>query len=1203
MKKLLSLTLALFLALGNLSPIAMAEAVDTTIVPDENITEGENNTNPVPEAGETGTTTNPDGETNPTPVPMLLSDGNTDDNNKPAAKEIIYSATELGDDADNGYLAIEFNTHIDPVYKKDGVTYKYPVDFDDHEFFYIYVPIDYAGEDFCIDKIAANEEFKEAFNAALAQAKEDGKIDPDYEADIKSWKFAEDTDVENGKTNEEELLEKAIPNACYTYAGFVTLMKSLTGLHEEVFEDGDDDTDPDVDVTLNLTYNPQGKLTVMKSVEGPDPFDTSHTYDIKLTITSNKPLDQIKGNNAEITLDNTNSYTFTLHDGEAEEFTGIPSDAKYTVTELSTGYFTTGYVVGETSVEKVENVALTTSGFVKVTNTYKAPQAVTGINLKLKKNLIGDNSVVEKFTIAVTSVTATDRWERNPKDFSPMSPAVESGNVSIVPLGKFTEAGVYTYKIKEEVPDGAVNGFLNGIQYDTKEHKIVITVDYKVENGVYNGELYVKSVTDENGNPINMNGNDIPFTITNTKYAPVTLDGETNLVVTKNLEGREWINDDKYEFTIEASENNPAIVAVPEKITIDSASADHKNHFADIIFNVAGEYTFTVKEVKGNLGGIAYDKTAKTITVVVTDNGEGKLTAKRTDKTELIFNNKYSPSDLVIIPTRKPDEEGMIGIALEKIIENSEWRDGYKFDFKIEPLDGAPAPTETVCTVTGPNQQFDFGILTIKADDMGGAKEKSFRYKVTEVIPEEPIPGITYTTEPVTFVVKVRDNGEGFLIAEGHILNESDNTNTGKFVNKYSAKPVTLTGETAITATKKLTGRDWTADDSFEFTLKSTEVPEGVEFSYESKKNATRGNEKVVFNDITFNTTGTYKFLLSETVVKNIGIEYPETVEIVVEVTDEGKGQLVAKIAEDKYNYELENMYSAEPAKLTGETGLHVKKILVGRPWEDNDKFEFKLEPIKDYGNDISINADKSTAFATKEKHEALEIGDITFNKAGTYEFKLYEVAGSEKYMHYDTAVRNITVSVNDNNKGNLEVTAVNGNKEFAAFEFENIFVEENLIYITKQVAKTTTDMAFDFDIVFTDLEGKNLSDDEVNFNWTKGEEKGKFTKAADTFKLADDETIVIELPENVRIKVTEKPYNHYEVTIKENGDELQGKEEILAGGEDAKYEVTNTYKNRRPDPKPRPDDDDDDDDDKKPTPRPYPIIRPIEIPSTGANI
>ena len=1194
MKKLLSLTLALFLALGNLSPIAMAEAVDTKIVPDENITEGENNTNPVPEAGEAPTEPAPEvGEapTEPAPmaapmmVPMALKEKKLPDGFQKNEDGVIHGvayktedgkevATDdtvkddyIGKDNLKNYIELEFNTHLTPE-TKDG-----HLDYEDNEFYYVFLPKNNPDATFCLENLPEN-----------GQNNKD-----DYEiSKTTPWGIAEDVDHDNAN---ETLIEISIDKKCVSYNDIKTIIEGNKELKDEVGDPSKDD-DIDIDVGPVLVYAPQGKLTVSKAAED-FPEGAQNTFKFNLVISgTDKSLKMVAVDGADKHefSGSDGKYTFTLKVGESVTIIGIPSDAKYEVTEEKNDKLYKADEVTKSGSIKDNNT-------VTFTNTFNDPAPVEAY-VEVEKVLEGTEWGNKTFEFEISDGSNGNHKLDLPE---PRKKRVTANNTKVTfgPIKLYDDNTFYIFNIKE------TEGTIPGVKYDTKEHKVLFSVKYATDaNGVYNGKLKVSfAKVDDNEVQLGEN-NTVSLTITNTYSAkPVDLDGIT---ISKTLEGREWKDTDNFKFNITSNPSDGVeIKTSPVEISNKGTKVNEKTYSDKLgaTFKKAGTYTLTVKEEKGNLGGITYDETAKTITVVVTDNGEGKLTAKRTDKTELIFNNKYSPSDLVIIPTRKPDEEGMIGIALEKIIENSEWRDGYKFDFKIEPLDGAPAPTETVCTVTGPNQQFDFGILTIKADDMGGAKEKSFRYKVTEVIPEEPIPGITYTTEPVTFVVKVRDNGEGFLIAEGHILNESDNTNTGKFVNKYSAKPVTLTGETAITATKKLTGRDWTADDSFEFTLKSTEVPEGVEFSYESKKNATRGNEKVVFNDITFNTTGTYKFLLSETVVKNIGIEYPETVEIVVEVTDEGKGQLVAKIAEDKYNYELENMYSAEPAKLTGETGLHVKKILVGRPWEDNDKFEFKLEPIKDYGNDISINADKSTAFATKEKHEALEIGDITFNKAGTYEFKLYEVAGSEKYMHYDTAVRNITVSVNDNNKGNLEVTAVNGNKEFAAFEFENIFVEENLIYITKQVAKTTTDMAFDFDIVFTDLEGKNLSDDEVNFNWTKGEEKGKFTKAADTFKLADDETIVIELPENVRIKVTEKPYNHYEVTIKENGDELQGKEEILAGGEDAKYEVTNTYKNRRPDPKPRPDDDDDDDDDKKPTPRPYPIIRPIEIPSTGANI
>ena len=66
-------------------------------------------------------------------------------------------------------------------------------------------------------------------------------------------------------------------------------------------------------------------------------------------------------------------------------------------------------------------------------------------------------------------------------------------------------------------------------------------------------------------------------------------------------------------------------------ITIKNDTADHQAAFGDITFKQAGTFKFTITEEQGGLGGIAYDTTPKTVTVKVTDQGDGTLQAEATE--------------------------------------------------------------------------------------------------------------------------------------------------------------------------------------------------------------------------------------------------------------------------------------------------------------------------------------------------------------------------------------------------------------------------------------------------------------------------------------------------------------------------------------------------------------------------------------------
>ena len=72
---------------------------------------------------------------------------------------------------------------------------------------------------------------------------------------------------------------------------------------------------------------------------------------------------------------------------------------------------------------------------------------------------------------------------------------------------------------------------------------------------------------------------------------------------------------------------------------------DGKIEFAAIEFDKIGVYTYTVTEVIGNDEDMTYDETVYTVTVTITDNGEGKLEASVTVSGDGVieFNNEYVP--------------------------------------------------------------------------------------------------------------------------------------------------------------------------------------------------------------------------------------------------------------------------------------------------------------------------------------------------------------------------------------------------------------------------------------------------------------------------------------------------------------------------------------------------------------------------------
>lgn len=236
--------------------------------------------------------------------------------------------------------------------------------------------------------------------------------------------------------------------------------------------------------------------------------------------------------------------------------------------------------------------------------------------------------------------------------------------------------------------------------------------------------------------------------------------------------------------------------------------------------------------------------------------------------------------------------------------------------------------------------------------------------------------------------------------------------------NTHKTWPGTLSGATNLTVTKNLTGRDWADDDSFAFKLKQTAgdasavtMPESTELTIGSKT----ADHKAAFGDITFSAAGEYEFTITEEKGNIAGVTYDENKNVVKVSVEEKDGKFVATVTEGA-NPTFTNTYAAQPATLS--TGVSVTKVLEGRDWKDDDSFKFTIAP-KDNAPAPSKGL---TAEATKNAR-TVSFGDFTFDKAGTYVYEVSEVKGSIGGVSYDDRKATVTITVDDNGKGQLVAT------------------------------------------------------------------------------------------------------------------------------------------------------------------------------------
>lgn len=279
----------------------------------------------------------------------------------------------------------------------------------------------------------------------------------------------------------------------------------------------------------------------------------------------------------------------------------------------------------------------------------------------------------------------------------------------------------------------------------------------------------------------------------------------------------------------------------------------------------------------------------------------------------------------------------------------------------------------------------------------GVARSHTFTYKVTE---SGSADGVTNDTETKTVSFKVADDGKGNLTVQ-RVGNDSAAAFT--FTNTYSVQPVDSSVTDQVTVTKNLTGRDMKAGE-FEFQLlDGTKV-------VATGTNDVSGN--VTLSPIPYTKPGTYNYTLCEVGggSQKAGVQYDgSTFAVTTTVTDNGNGTLSVahKVDNDANAVGFTNSYAPAATSVT----LGASKVLNGKSLEDGE-FSFALE-----------GEDGTQLTAGNDANGMVVFPAIQYSEAGTYQYTLSEVKGSETGVTYDEAAYAVTVAVEDGGEGSLVAT------------------------------------------------------------------------------------------------------------------------------------------------------------------------------------
>lgn len=567
------------------------------------------------------------------------------------------------------------------------------------------------------------------------------------------------------------------------------------------------------------------------------------------------------------------------------------------------------------------------------------------------------------------------------------------------------------------------------------------------------------------------NNGKISFNVT-----PTTVDTKAGFGLTKVLEGRDWTDADEFKFELSTTSENDAPMPAPATATVTNADLDDNGkaaiNFGEITCNKPGEYTYEVREVKGDAGGITYSKNVATFKVTVAVNATGGLKAdveKISGETK--FTNTYSAKT----------ETPLTLEATKKLTGRPMADDEFKFALSYAGHD------EVLLDATNKGGKVEFGPLTYTTKSLAKLVEEdkasfdaradkptwTIHYIAAEQTGELPA-GVSATTAAIDAYVTVVDNGDGTLTATA-VYGDAGN----EFVNTYTAAPVeaSLVGKKNLQVPNGLTPADIAG--KFTFTVTGEEgapMPANA-----SVTNDTKG--KVDFGKITFTLDDlnkalgekpekrehTFTYTVTESgEVAGVTNDVEPSRTVSFTVTDDGEGNLrVSRKSDGDVAFTFTNTYNVTPVETRVTDQITATKLLTGRELAAD---EFSFELVEGEGKDAKVVATGKNAADGK-----ITMSPVKYDKAGKHKYTLREVKGNAGGITYSDAEFTIETTITDNGDGTLKAEHVLKDNVKAA-TFENAY------------SVTPIDAELDFDLSKA-INGRDWTDaDKFSFTVTAPE-------------------------------------------------------------------------------------------------------------------
>lgn len=651
---------------------------------------------------------------------------------------------------------------------------------------------------------------------------------------------------------------------------------------------------------------------------------------------------------------------------------------------------------------------------------------------------------------------------------------------------RFVQDRDFIYKIVENIPDEAVNQVLNGLTYDAAPRFVTV----HVHNTRQSDRLEITYGDNRTGTI------DAPKFVNVYRHTPVSL----SLKVTKQIldhtgkamdewkEGtQDWTQTDfSFELTPKSKD-----APMPDNLSaaVRRVNSDARTlQYGKIDFLKPGRYFYQVRELapevtpeeEGDLArddsagpvydNLFYDLIPHAVEVVVEDDYQGHLLVKN------VYYDGIETDSLTVFNRVLPD--AYTYIRAMKTISGASYIQG-AFNFWLADDLQPDAETEMIDRAVGTNREdgiVEFTALTFDHDELfpgctGAEAAREIHYIMEEV--DKNVPGWEYDNRKVHYRVTISHPG-GQSAEKHHIFvskveysedgkswktyNYNDPETYPSFVNTYN----NVEGTAALFAEKRISGREWRAEDRFEFILTGEDnAPLRIQKedgSYEKvgalsavahaqDKTAEFAMIHFVMEDLknddgSYDISRTYTYRIHEADAGSCtdgsftdkGMTYaPDQLVQVTITNNKTTGRMDVTYRDGRNVPHLTpfiNYYEIMDEK-TVQVGAF--KQIRGRKWRRGDSFTFRINPLlNDAGLDredmpmpeeptMRITGSSNNVQGQANTKSGL-FGNMTFTHPGIYEYEIGEVLPEqpERGMTYAQARHRVVITVKDRGDGTL---------------------------------------------------------------------------------------------------------------------------------------------------------------------------------------